>query len=458
MARLLFTLWPFPTHLHPFIALAREVRARGHEVAFYTGGRGPELLEREQFRCFPFREVDWSEVSETVGSLVAGRHRPSKVGRNWSRFLVDTVPSQVRDLQAVLAAWPADAIVCDIAMWAPILILREAMRIPVAAFSHVAYCILPGPDGAIPGIALPRHRSGWNALLAACVSRAAKLLTARTWRKANALRRQFGLAPLDVCINEFTGTLPLYLVPGAPELDNERRDLPPGVHYVGPCLWDAPTDRPAPGRLDNRPVVVVDEGGLYTHAPRLLKMAACALAGLPLNVILLAGEGRNLAELKLGPMAPNVTLQAHAPLSGFLPAADVVVTNGNSESVLAALVAGLPTVVLPSIWDQAEMAWRVTETGIGARVSPWRATPARLRRAVLRVLEDPSCRERVLNMRAALLRRGGPARAAELIESLLHRELALVGLHYSESGGTHENRIFSRIPGAADSRDSRANE
>ena len=63
---------------------------------------------------------------------------------------------------------------------------------------------------------------------------------------------------------------------------------------------------------------------------------------------------------------------------------------------MAALRAGLPTVVLPSIWDQAEMAWRVAETGAGLRLSPRFATQAGLRRAVLRVLEERSFRDNAL--------------------------------------------------------------
>jgi UDP:flavonoid glycosyltransferase YjiC (YdhE family) len=148
-------------------------------------------------------------------------------------------------------------------------------------------------------------------------------------------------------------------------------------------------------------------------------MAARGLGGLPLTVVLLAGEGRVMADLKLGPLASNVMLQPHAPLSDALPMADALVTNGNSESVLAALQAGLPTVVLPSTWDQAEMAWRVAETGAGLRVSPWRATPARLRRAVLRVLEEPAFRDNAVKMGAALANCGGPPRAAGLIEDLV---------------------------------------
>ena len=422
MARLLFTVWPFPTHLHPFLALAREAAARGHEVAFYTGGEARSTVAREGFECFPFREVDWERVARTVDDLVAGRRRPSELRRLWPRFLVETVPAQVRDLEAVLAAWPADALVCDIALWAPILILREQTRIPVAAFSHVAHCILPGPEGPTQGIALPRRRNAWQTLCAAMLSRAATLITARTRRKANALRRDFGLTPLSMSVNAFTGTLPLYLVPSAPEFDNCRRDLPPAVHYVGPCLWDKHPDQPQPdwpARVPrHQPVVLVDEGALFTHEPRVLSLAARGLSGLPLTVILLAGQGRDPGDLKLGPLAPNVALHAHAALSDVLPIADLLVTNGNSESVLAALRAGLPVVVLPSIWDQAEMAWRVAETGVGLRISPFGATPARMRKSVMRVIGEPSFRESAARMGAALAQRGGPARAASLIEDL----------------------------------------
>ena len=182
MARLLFTVWPYPTHLHPFIALAAAARARGHEAAFFTGGDALSVLAREGFRCFPFREVDWGRVARTVDDLIAGRRRPSQIRRLWPRFLVETVPAQVRDLEAALGQWPADALVCDIAMWAPILILHERNGIPVVPFSHVAHCVLPGPDGPIQGIAMPRRRAGMQRLLAGLAARVSERITARTRR------------------------------------------------------------------------------------------------------------------------------------------------------------------------------------------------------------------------------------------------------------------------------------
>jgi len=429
MSRLLFTVWPYPTHLHPFIALALEARSQGHDIAFYTGGGALSILAREGFRCFPFREVDWSRVAPTVDDLIAGRKRPSQMQRLWPGFLVETVPAQLRDLETVLAGWPADAVVCDIAMWAPIPILRERIGIPVIGFSHVAHCILPGPDGPIQGIALPRHRHGWTALFAGLASHAASLVTARMRRRANALRRQFGLAPLGMSVNEFTGALPPYLVHGAPEFDNIRRDLPPAVRYVGPCLRDKHKDQAPPAWLAemvaqiprHRPVVVVDEGALIHARAARTAGGRPRTAGLPPTVVPLAGEGRVLADLKLGPLAANVTLWPHAPLSDVHPMADALVTNtnGNSASVLAALQAGLPAVALPSIWDQAEMAWRVAETGAGLRISPWRATPARLRGAVLHVLDEPCFRDNAAKMGVALAGCGRPARAAKLIGDLV---------------------------------------
>ncbi len=422
MARLLFTVWPFPTHVRPFLAVAREARALGHDVAFYSGGGALPVLEREGFRCFPFQQVDWGRVERTVADLIAGRGRPSHLQRLWPRFLVETVPGQVRDLETVVAGWRADTLICDIAMWGPILILYQRDRIPVAALSHVSNCILPGPDGPVQHLALPRRRSLWQAAYAGLARVAARVITAPTRRRANALRREFGLEPLGMTVNEFTGALPLYLVPGAPEFDNRRSDLPPSVRYVGPCLWDKHDNQPPPAWLPeiprHQPIVLVDEGALFTHEPRVLQTAARALAGLPLTVVLLAGEGRDMAGLNLGPLAPNVTLRPPAALSDVLPMAAAMVTNGNSESVLAAIQARLPTVVMPSIWDQAEMAWRVQETGVGLRVPVRQATPEHLRRAVLRVLEEPSFRANAESMASSLSRYGGPRRAAEAIAGL----------------------------------------
>jgi UDP:flavonoid glycosyltransferase YjiC (YdhE family) len=82
------------------------------------------------------------------------------------------------------------------------------------------------------------------------------------------------------------------------------------------------------------------------------------------------------------------------------------------------LEAGVPLVVVPTEWDKPENAQRVVEAGAGVRLSPRRLTPARLRTAVERMLEDPSYRRNARRLSAGFARYRGPARAAELLESL----------------------------------------
>ena len=44
MARFLFAIWPFVGHVNPFVPVAASLRARGHEVAFYTGASAASTL------------------------------------------------------------------------------------------------------------------------------------------------------------------------------------------------------------------------------------------------------------------------------------------------------------------------------------------------------------------------------------------------------------------------------
>jgi MGT family glycosyltransferase len=427
VAKILLTVWPFPTHLQPNIALGHGLRELGHEVAFYTGESVRSQLEAEGFVCLPFRALDESHIRCVVHQLINVRGNPQKTRKWWHEFLIASVPGQLKDLTETLQDFPADAIVCDLAMWAPILVLSEKMKLPVVAFSHVANCLLPGPEKPVTGIALPHSRSWWMDLFGRAVAGVANIVGASMRREASKIREQYGLPPLNVTVTEFAGRMPLYLVPSAPELDYSRQDLPSSVHYVGPCLWDKSEDAPEPDGVrrmnPGRPRVVVDEGGLFVNEPRLFKLAVAGLSSSPVQVVLNAGDGRDPKTLELGPLPPNVTLSSHTPLSHLLPSTDLLVTNGNSNAVLAALSRGIPVVVLPSIWDQAEVAWRVHETGTGLRISPRRPTAERMRTAVMQVLDQPCFRQNAERMAVALGRPGGPARAATLIENLIRNSV-----------------------------------
>jgi len=241
-------------------------------------------------------------------------------------------------------------------------------------------------------------------------------------RAANALRERYGLPPLSISVTEYTGHMPLYLVPGAPEFDYERHDLPPSVHYVGPCLWNKPHHETSADWLAqlprDQPWIHVTEGTFHRQDPFVLRAAARGLANLPMQVIMTTGRDRDPEELDLGPMAPNVHVMRWVSHSELLPYTDVVVTTGGAGTVLAALSAGVPLVIIPTDWDKPENAQRVVEAGAGLRLAPGRCTPKQLRASVERVLNNPSFRQNAQHLAAIFARCGGAARAAELLENL----------------------------------------
>ena len=426
MSRYLFTVWPFVGHINPFISVAEALRDRGHSVAFYTSPRVRPLLEDEGFTVFPYEHLDedkiWAviQAAETRASL--GWHAPGLLLRAFRDWLAGTVPDQVSDIRSIVAEWDPDAIVTETAMWGPILVLSETERVPVAILTTLMGCLIPGTDAPPWGPGLPPPRSRATRLLARAVAKAGDLLAAGVRRRVNGIRAGYGLPPMESSVNAFLARLPLYLVPSVPALDYNRRDLPPSVHYVGPCVWNKPSNAPTPGWLDampaDRPWVHVTEGTAHYQDPFVLRAAARGLANLPMEVIMTTGAHRDPAQLDLGPLAPNIRVEPFVSHNDLLPRCAAMVTTGGAGTVMAGLRAGVPQLIVPTHWDKPDNARRVVEAGVGLRLTPRRCTARGLRDAVERLLYKPSYRERARRLAEQLAREEGPSRAAGLLEDL----------------------------------------
>lgn len=430
MAKFLFTVWPFPGHVNPAIAVAHALRVRGHQAAFYTGSSARSVVEGEGFRCFPFVSLDEERIEALLhrsfshfDSIWQPLLRAREIKASLKEWLLDTVPHQLEDLKAAQADYQPDVLVCETALWGPILVLQETGPVPVAVLSTVAACLLPGPDVPGWGRGLPRPRNWHMRLRAKLERKLVHLLSADFRAAANAIRREHHLSPLPISVTEHAGQMPLYLVPSTPEFDYQRQDLPPSVHYVGPCLWDKPRDEPPPEWLAqlplDAPLVHVTEGTIHVHEPFLLRAAARAFAHRPVQVVMTTGRHRDPAGLNLGPLAANIRVERYVPHSDLLPRTAVMVTMGGAGTLLAGLKAGVPAVVVPTEWDKPENAQRVVEAGAGLRLEPKRCTPERLRAAVERVLSQPSFGENARRLASSFARYRGPMRAAELLEDLV---------------------------------------
>ena len=124
------------------------------------------------------------------------------------------------------------------------------------------------------------------------------------------------------------------------------------------------------------------------------------------------------ANVDPGPQPPNVRIEAHVAHAALFPHCAAVVSHGGSGTVVDALAAGLPQVVLPMGADQPLNAARVEALGAGIVLDVPRSTPAEIGAAVRTVLEEPAYRAAAERVRDEARALPGPDHAVALLERL----------------------------------------
>jgi len=80
---------------------------------------------------------------------------------------------------------------------------------------------------------------------------------------------------------------------------------------------------------------------------------------------------------------------------------------------------GKPMIILPILGDEYDNAQRVSEKGYGIRQDPYSVTFEELCKSLSFILEDPILTRKVKEASARIRNSKGPAKAADLILSIL---------------------------------------
>jgi UDP:flavonoid glycosyltransferase YjiC (YdhE family) len=405
MSRFLLAVWSLESHVNPNLAVGSALRKAGHEVAFYAGPKATPEIGKNGFRVFPFQALREDLASPQFEALLESQGSARTLSRIFADLLISQLVPQVDDLNAIIENWRPDVLVTDMAMVAPFAILHDLGKVRVAVLSHVGYCMVPGAQGPIPGRALPPRITPQARFQAWVIQTVANFMTRKVPQRIDAIRKQYGLSPTGLRITELHARAGLLLIPSFPRFDYDRDDSPAAVHYVGSLPWPTP---PSACLVAN--VVAVEEGGYYRRNPFLLDAACSALGNSSWDVRLSVGRSRHPSSLASRPA--NVSIRQDSP------DASVVLTTGNTESVMRALSRGIPLVVVPSLLDQSEIALRVQHFGAGELLPEKDCTPDRLREAVERVTTDPRYRAKAAEAASLIQHYNGPLEAVRLLEEL----------------------------------------
>ena len=409
MARYLFCAWPYAGHLHPSLALAEKLAARGHVAAFYTGRAGASAVEEAGFPVLAFDALD-RYLAGLVSPMVEGSNlyralneryttagdsgplaKWSRVQRLFLEMTAGSIEAQLEDLRRYISEWRPDVLITDAMLWAPFVVLSEKERIPVVPFSFYAGCLIPGRRLPVAGLGIPPATSWSSGLRNRVVDSILRQANSPVRRLVNGIRRREGLAPID-SVPQHSGRMPLYVVTSSPAFDYLRDDLPESVVYAGPCLWEPESPAADPSFDAEPPVVYVSEGTAQVGEAFLIRTAIEALADENVQVVVTTGRHRTADALRLGALPHNVRIFPWLSHRRLFERTAAVVTTGGSSTVRQALACGVPVLAVPLEWDQLENAQRLITSGAGIGLPRARCTVAAVRAAVRDLLSKPSFR------------------------------------------------------------------
>ncbi|TGN43378.1 glycosyltransferase, partial [Paracoccus liaowanqingii] len=338
---------PYPSHVQAFEALARELRARGHQVRY---------LCADSARCLPVPPVP-----------PPARQRPAGLREDIAQG-ADRTDRLCRHGPALIAGLRADLILGDQTEPAAGLI-AEHLGLPMISVA----CALPfDPE---PGVPLPFL--GWR-----CdpspkgVERLASARRIATWvmsahgRVLQHHADAWGLGRRRDFADCLSPALTLAQTP--PGFDYPRPVGGARIRHLGP-FRDAPT-APFPDDIrpdPERPFVFVSLGTLQGHRLALLARIARACRRAGAQVLVTHGQGLSGAQAA---RIPAEWVRAFVPQRAVLARADLCVTHAGLNTTLECLEQGVPMLALPLANDQPGVAARIAACGAGLRLSPRVAT------------------------------------------------------------------------------------
>jgi MGT family glycosyltransferase len=144
------------------------------------------------------------------------------------------------------------------------------------------------------------------------------------------------------------------------------------------------------GSLPGRPVVYVTLGTVWNQDQSIFRTILGGLAGRAGRVIVALGPGQDPAAL--GPQPPTVRVCDVVPHAVLMDRCDLVVCHGGAGTVLDALAAGVPLLLLPQAADQFYNADRVVAARAGVCLRRGELTPEAIASAAGLLLDEPGYR------------------------------------------------------------------
>jgi UDP:flavonoid glycosyltransferase YjiC (YdhE family) len=415
-----FLLVPVGSHgdVHPFVAIGKALRGRGHRVTMVTSE--------------PFRDVAARNGMEFVGTLTTDEYNsmmhhpdlwhPKKglkviLNRELLRKYIPIIFDAIRERYE-----PGKTVAVGSGLALAARIAHDALGIPYATahLQPMGCCSVSDPPVAANGVNLtwlpsPVIRLGYWA--------AEKWITDPLMAPAvNEFRSTLKLPPVKRILTKWSPS-PQRVIGLFPDWFGPIPDGGPAFRHAGFVLFDDAAGRPTPERLsafvaEGPPPVIFSFGSAMRHGRPYFEAAVEACRILNIRGILLGAGGEQMPDK----LPPNVRQADYAPFSDVFPKAACVVHHGGLGTSAQALKAGVPQLVMPIAYDQADNAVRMRRHGVASLLYPKRFTGKMVANRLKSIIEDDGMKQAARQVSERFRGVDGASTACALVEELVGRD------------------------------------
>jgi rhamnosyltransferase subunit B len=380
MRKILLTTFGSYGDLHPYIAIARVLKANGDDVTIATHAEYREQVERIGVR-FVIVKPGLDEVGPQEDWAAKANH-----GFRGTEFILRTLVlpylnDSYHNIKAAAAGH--DLIISHVLTFAAPVVAEE-LGIP-----WVSSALQPSPffsayDPPALGFLtiLPRLKFLGPRFMGWFLRQLAR--PTRSWlTPIDVLRSRTGLpaSSKNALIDGYSpyGTLALFPAAFAPA----QPDWPAGVRQIGFPLFDEETTTDVSTGVrqflagGSRPVVFTLGTAIVMMETTYFEIAYAAVKKLGLRAVFLVGK-KPRGIPALATTDPDIHISNYEPFSGLFPHASVIVHQCGIGTTAQALASGRPQVLVPFAHDQPDNARRVVALGAGVAIPARRLNVARL--------------------------------------------------------------------------------
>ncbi len=400
--------------IQPCIALSQGLRQAGYQVQLAAPEDFAGFAREHAVDFYPLRgDVQRLMASDTGRKFMqSGGANPLKSIRA-IRTLVAPVIAQMTD-DAYAACRETDALICLGVQSAFGQTIAEALRLPVINLEPTP--LLPTRAFAAPSWPLQKNLGGLHNYL----SGLAMLQVVWQWYHpfVNEFRQRLGLRAVNAAqAYRALRSTPMVSAYSSTIIPHPS-DWPASVHVTGylfladDSAWQPPAELQAFLEAGDPPVYI-GFGSMAGRDPeQLAALTIEALAKSGQRGLLLTGWGG----LNTSSVPDNVLVVKSAPHGWLFPRMAAVVHHGGAGTTAEGLRAGVPSVIVPFVFDQPFWGARIKALGAGPAPIPIKQLTAdRLARAIQTAVTDTNMKRRAKTCGEAIRAENGVGNAVAVV-------------------------------------------